>query len=60
MYPDSLNSRRSLAAKGAGRVEDTSPFGVSGLPDPGSKEKSAPRFAQPRAHRIEVFPPPPP
>ncbi|KAJ2985400.1 hypothetical protein NUW54_g10164 [Trametes sanguinea] len=29
-----LNSRQSLAERGAGRSNDTSPFGISGVPDP--------------------------
>ncbi|KAM5544659.1 hypothetical protein V8D89_001557 [Ganoderma adspersum] len=48
-----LNSRRSIAEKGAGRVEDTSPFGISGLSD--SKETSAPQFRPRTTHRIEEW-----
>lgn len=53
MNADRLNSRRSLAATGAGSSEYMSPFGVSRLPD--SQEKSEPRFGSRKAHRIEVI-----
>nr|VWP02583.1 Cytochrome P450 monooxygenase AKT7 (EC (AK-toxin biosynthesis protein 7) [Ganoderma boninense] len=46
-----LNSRRYIAEKGAGRLEDTSPFGISGLPD--SEEMNAPHVRPQRTHRIE-------
>ena len=48
-----LNSRRSIAEKGTGVVQDTSPFGISGLPD--SQETNAPQYRRPTSHRIEVF-----
>ncbi|KAM5544665.1 hypothetical protein V8D89_001563 [Ganoderma adspersum] len=48
-----LNSRRSLAANGSGMVYDSSPFGVSGLPD--SHERDTPMARIPRrAHHVDV------
>ncbi|PIL32235.1 hypothetical protein GSI_05480 [Ganoderma sinense ZZ0214-1] len=48
-----LNSRRSLAAKGSGMVYDTSPFGVSGVPD--SHENGTPMARiRRKAHHVDV------
>ncbi|KAM5544696.1 hypothetical protein V8D89_001594 [Ganoderma adspersum] len=45
-----LNSRRSLAAKGSGVAYDSSPFGVSGLPDRHVKDTPMARIPRQTQH----------